>query len=67
VRPRAGGYFAIGELTQEEMQGLRSKPLAVTLERMWWGRASGTEGIAAGMHHQSSSVDETQPLALTRS
>jgi hypothetical protein len=30
-------YFAIGELTQEETQGLRSKPLAVTLERMWWG------------------------------
>jgi hypothetical protein len=58
-------YFAIGELTQEETQGLRSKPLAVTLERVWRERAGGTEGIAAGMHHRSSSVDETQPLALT--
>jgi hypothetical protein len=27
-------YFAIGELTQEEAQGFRSKPLADVLERM---------------------------------
>jgi hypothetical protein len=60
-------YFAIGELTQEEMQGLRSKPLAEALARMRRERADGTEGIAAGMHHGLSGVDETQPLALTRS
>ncbi len=27
-------YFAIGELTQDETQGLRSKPLAEALERI---------------------------------
>ena len=51
-------YFAIGELTQEEMQGLRSKPLAEALARMRRERADGTEGIAAGMHHGLSGVDE---------
>jgi hypothetical protein len=40
-------YFAIGELTQEETQGMRSKALAVTLERMRRERARGTEGLAA--------------------
>ncbi len=32
-------YFAIGELTQDETQGLRSKPLAEALVRMRWGSA----------------------------
>ncbi len=49
-------YFAIGELTQEETQGLRSKPLAEALERMRRERAGGTEGIAAGKHHRPSGV-----------
>jgi hypothetical protein len=40
-------YFAIGELTQEETQGMRSKALAVTLERMRRERVRGTEGLAA--------------------
>ena len=40
-------YFAIGELTQEETQGMRSKALAVTLEKMRRERARGTEGLAA--------------------
>jgi hypothetical protein len=40
-------YFAIGELTQEETQGMRSKALAVTLQRMRRERARGTEGLAA--------------------
>jgi hypothetical protein len=40
-------YFAIGELTQEETQGLRSKPLAEALERMRRERAGGKGGIAA--------------------
>ncbi len=34
-------YFAIGELTQEQTQGLRSKPLAEALERMRRERAGG--------------------------
>jgi hypothetical protein len=40
-------YFAIGELTQEGTQGMRSKALAVTLERMRRERSRGTEGLAA--------------------
>jgi hypothetical protein len=32
-------YFAIGELTREEPQGLRSKPLAEALEKMRRDRA----------------------------
>ncbi len=58
-------YFAIGELTQDETQGLRSKPLAEALERMRRERAGGTEGIAARKPHRPSGVDETEPLALT--
>ena len=34
-------YFAIGELTQDDTPGLRSKPLAEALERMRRGRAGG--------------------------
>ena len=60
-------YFAIGELTQDERQGLRSKPLAEALERMRGERASSTEGGAAGNHYRRSGVEETEPLALTRS
>jgi hypothetical protein len=60
-------YFAIGELTQDETQGLRSKPLAEALERMRRERAGGTEGVAAGKHHRLSGVDETEPLTLTNS
>ena len=41
-------YFAIGELTQDETQGLRSKPLAEALERMRWERAGGTEASPPG-------------------
>jgi hypothetical protein len=40
-------YFAIGELTQEEVQGFRGKPLAEALERMRRERAGGRKGIAA--------------------
>ena len=60
-------YFAIGELTQDERQGLRSKPLAEALERMRGERASGTEGGAAGMLYRPSGTEGTEPLALTRS
>ena len=59
-------YFAIGELTQEETQGLRSKPpLAEALERMRRERAGGKEGIAAGKHQRLSGADETERLYLT--
>jgi hypothetical protein len=67
VRREQEAYFAIGELTQDEMQDLRRKPLAEALERMRRERAGGTEGIAAGKHHRLSGVDETEPLALTNS
>jgi hypothetical protein len=60
-------YFVIGELTREEEQGLRSKPLTEALERMRRERAGGREGIAAEIHHGLSGVDETKPLALTKS
>ena len=60
-------YFAIGELTQEEVQGFGSKPLAEALERMQRERAGSTEGLAAEMHHGHSGVDEIEPLALMKS
>jgi hypothetical protein len=60
-------YFAIGELTQDETRGLRSKPLAEALERMRRERASGTEGSTAGKHYRPSGTEGTQPLALMRS
>jgi hypothetical protein len=40
-------YFAIGELTHEEEQGLRSEPLAEALKMMRRERAGSREGIAA--------------------
>jgi hypothetical protein len=60
-------YFAIGELTQEQTQGLRSKPLAEALERMRRERAGGKGGIAAEMHHGFPGVNEAERLALTKS
>ena len=60
-------YFAIGELTQEEAQGFRGKPLSEALERMRRERAGGRKGIAAKMHHGHSGVDEIEPLALMKS
>jgi hypothetical protein len=60
-------YFAIGELTQEEAQGFRSKPLAEALERMWRERGGSTEGLAAEMPHGHSGADESEPLALMKS
>jgi hypothetical protein len=60
-------YFAIGELTQDETQGSRTKPLAEALERMRRERTGGTEGITAGEHHRLSGVDETDSPVLTTS
>jgi hypothetical protein len=60
-------YFAIGELTPEDGQGLRGKPLAEVLERKRRERAGPTDGIAAAMAHGLSGVDETKPLAFGNS
>ena len=60
-------YFAIGELTQEDTEGLRSEPLAEVLERKRQERAGSTDGMAATMPHGLSGVDETKPLAFRKS
>jgi hypothetical protein len=60
-------YFAIGELTHEEAQDLRSKPLGEVLERNRREREGSGEGIAAEMPHGLSGVDETKPLAFRKS
>ena len=61
-------YFAIGgELTHEDGQDLRSKPLAEVLERKRQERAASKDGIAATMPHGLSGVDETKPLAFRKS
>jgi hypothetical protein len=58
-------YLAIGELTQEdETQGSGGKLLVEALKKLRRERADGTEGIAAGLHHRFSAVDETEPLAF---
>jgi hypothetical protein len=44
-------YFAIGELTHEEVRDLHSKPLAEVLERKRRERAGRTDVIAAAMPH----------------
>jgi hypothetical protein len=63
-------YFAIGELTQRETQGLRSEPLSKphgktlgeTLEGI---RRQRTDDLAAARRLDFPSVDETERLALT--
>ena len=59
-------YFAIGELTQDETKGLRSKPLTETLERIRRKRAGGRGGIVAEMHHGAPGVNETERLARAK-
>ena len=44
-------YFAIGELTQEDTEGLRSEPLAEALKMMRRERAGVKEAMAAELHH----------------
>jgi predicted Fe-S protein YdhL (DUF1289 family) len=61
-------YFAIGELTREETQGLRSEPLSKTLgETLDWLRRQRADVLAAGRPPDFPSVDETERLALTES
>ena len=61
-------YFAIGELTREETQGLRSEPLSQTLgEALDRLRGQRTDGLAAARRLDLPRVDETERLALTES
>jgi hypothetical protein len=61
-------YFAIGELTQDdETQGSGSKLLVEALKRLRQERAGGTGGTASREHRRLSSLEEPEPLALSRS
>ena|SRR5215211_8523024 len=60
-------YFAIGELTQEETRGLRSKPLAEALERMRREYVGGRGAMAPEMYDGLPGVNEIERLALTKS
>jgi len=57
-------YFAIGELTQGEKEGLRSEVLAEALTRIWRGRAGSREGIAAEMSQRLSAA--SPPVTRSR-
>jgi hypothetical protein len=60
-------YFAIGELTQEDTDGLRRGALAEALKRMRRERASGGEGIVAEVYDRLSDAEESVLLAQRRS
>ena len=60
-------YFAIGELMDEEEQGLRSEPLAAVLKMMRRERAGVKETVAAELHHGLVGSREPEPIALTNS
>ena len=60
-------YFAIGELTHEDTEGLRSKPLAAALNMMRRERAGAKETMAAKLHHGLAGASEPQAIALTNS
>ena len=58
-------YFAIGELTHEDTEGLRSEPLAAALKMMRRERAGVKETMAAELHHGLAGAREPQASALT--
>ena len=58
-------YFTIGELTQEEMQDLRSKQLAEALKTLRRER-TGSSGLAAEMYYGLPDVNDTERLAPTK-
>ena len=60
-------YFAIGELMQEDTEGLRSEPLAAALKMMRRERAGVKETVAAERHHGLAHASEPQAIALTNS
>ena len=49
---RQEAYFAIGELTQEDTEGLRGGALAEALKMMRRERAGVKETMAAELHHR---------------
>ena len=57
-------YFAIGQLTDEEVRDFRNKPLAEALERTRRARAGSMGEIAAVIYHGSSGIDKSKPLVL---
>ena len=60
-------YFAIGELTQETQEDLRSEPLGKTLGETLDGmRRQRVDGLAAARRLDLSSVDEAERLALMK-
>jgi hypothetical protein len=60
-------YFAIGELTQEDTEGLPSEPLAAALKMMRRERAGVKETMAAELHHGLTGAREPQAIALANS
>ena len=60
-------YFAIGELTQEDTEGLRGGALAETLKMMRRERTGIKETMAAELHHGLACAREPVPIALTNS
>jgi hypothetical protein len=60
-------YFAIGELTQEDTEGLRSGALAEALKMMRRERADVKETMAVELHHGLAGTRDPGPIALTNS
>jgi hypothetical protein len=60
-------YFAIGELTREDTEGLRGGALAEALKMMRWERAGVTETMAAELHHGLEGARGPVPTAQTNS
>jgi hypothetical protein len=60
-------YFAIGELTQEDTEGLRSGALAEALKMMRRERAGVKKTMAAELHHGVAGTRDPVPIALMNS
>jgi hypothetical protein len=60
-------YFAIGELTQEDTEGLRGGALAEALKTMRRERASTKETMAAELPHRLEGARDPVPIAPTNS
>jgi hypothetical protein len=57
-------YFAIGQLTDEEVRDFRNKPLAEALERLRWGHVGRTADISGEMQRGHAGAHGTESLAL---
>jgi hypothetical protein len=60
-------YFTIGELTQEDTEGLRGGALAEALKMMRRERAGAKATMAAELHHGVAGARDPVPIALTNS